>query len=137
MPLFADGGNVVCALDGTGRQGVAHCWDVDSGAEIAKRTNGNPHWPMKTALHAKRAVLSEYGWSIYLEGWETELGSWKRRVVWDFGTGKELASWKPKSQSYTISGHEVKDFFKFAISPDGQYVGEGGGGRIYLYRVKP
>ncbi len=92
---------------------------------------------MTTALRAKRAILSEYGWRIYFEGWETEMGSLKRWVVWDFGTGKEIASLKPKWQSDGVGGHEMKEPFRLAISPDGQYVAEGGSGILHLYKVKP
>ncbi len=136
-PLFADRGKAVCALDGTGRLGVAHCWDLDTGEEIARTKGGNPHWPMKTALNAKRAILSEYGWKIYFEGWETDVGPLKRRVIWDFGTGKELASWKPKWQSYVTFGHQQKEPYKFAMSPDGDFVAEGGQGSLILYRIAP
>jgi hypothetical protein len=136
-PLFANRGKAICALDGTGRHGVAHCWDADSGAEIARTNGGNPHWPMKTALHAKRAILSEYGWRIYFEGWETEVGSLKRWVVWDFGTGKELASWKPKWQSYMIRDSKAREPYRLAISPDGDLVAEGGQGTLILYRIEP
>ncbi len=134
-PLFADRGRAVCALDGTGKNGVAHCWDVDSGEQIARTKTGNLHWPMKTALNARRAVLSDYGWRIYAEGLESEIGSLKQRVVWDFGTGKEITSWKPRSQFSTSSGSEVKEFNKFAISPSGDSIAEGGNGALTLYRV--
>jgi hypothetical protein len=50
LPLFADRGRAVCGLDGTGMQGVARCWDVDSGEEIARTNGGNMHWPMRTAI---------------------------------------------------------------------------------------
>jgi hypothetical protein len=81
--------------------------------------------------------LSEYGWKIYFEGWETDVGSLKRRLILDFGTGRVLADWKPKWQSYTIFGHQQKEPYRFAISPDGNLVAEGGQGSLTLYRVAP
>jgi hypothetical protein len=135
-PLFADGGNAVCAIDGTGRQGVAHCWDVDGGREIAKTSSGNPHVPMAAALRARRAVLSDYRSRMDFERWQTEVGSLEKRVVWDFGVGKELASWKPRYQD-DVAHPAIREPYRFAISPDGKMVAEGGGGVLTLYRIEP
>ncbi len=135
-PLFADNGNAVCAIDGTGRQGVAHCWDVDGDREIGRMSSGNPHEPMATALHARRMVLSDYGWKIDFERWQTEVGSLEKRVVWDFGSGKEIASWKPRYQD-DVAHPATKQACEFAISPDGTMVAEGGAGVLTLYRIEP
>jgi len=135
-PLFADNGNAVCAIDGTGRRGVAHCWDVNGDHEIAKTSSGNPHDPMATALRARRVVLSDYGWKIDFERWQTEVGSLERRVVWDFGTGKEVASWKPRHQD-DMAHPATREAYEFAISPDGTMVAEGGAGVLTLYRIEP
>jgi hypothetical protein len=135
-PLFADNGNAVCAIDGTGRLGVAHCWDVNSDREIARMASGNPHDPMATALHARRVALSDYGWKIDFERWQTEVGSLEKRVVWDFGTGKEIASWKPRYQD-DVAHPATKQAYEFAISPDGTMVAEGGAGVLTLYRIEP
>jgi hypothetical protein len=135
-PLFADSGNAVCAIDGTGRQGVAHCWDVNGDREIAKTSSGNPHDPMATALHARRVVLSHYGWKIDFERWHTEVAALEKRVVWDFGTGQEIASWKPRYQD-DVTHPAIKEPYRFAISPDGTKVAEGGAGVLTLYRIEP
>jgi hypothetical protein len=135
-PLFADSGNAVCAIDGTGRRGVAHCWDVDGDHQIRETSLGNPHLPMATALHARRAILSDYGWRIDFERWASEVGPLERRVVWDFGTGKELASWKPRYQD-DVAPPAIKEPCRFAISPDGNMVAEAGAGVLTLYRIKP
>jgi hypothetical protein len=134
--LFADNGKAVCGLDGTGKQGVAHCWDLDSGRELGRTSSGNPHIPMATALRARRVILSHYGWRIDFEAWETEVGDLHRRVVWDFGTGKEIASWKPRYQD-DVSRPARKEPYRFAISPDGRMVAEGGSGLLTLYRIGP
>jgi hypothetical protein len=135
-PLFADNGNVVCAIDGTGRQGVARCWDVNGDREIARTSSGNPHDPMATALRAQRVVLSDYGWKIDFERWQSEVGSLEKRVVWDFGIGKEIASWKPRYQD-DIAHPAIREPYRFAISPDGTMVAEAGAGVLTLYRIEP
>jgi len=138
-PIFADNGKAVCATDGTGRQGVAHCWDVNGDHEIAKTSSGNPHDPMAAALRARRVVLSAYGWKIDFERWQTEVAALEKHVVWDFGTEKEVASWKPRFQETKVSGRHpaIKEPYQFAISPDGTMVAEGGAGVLTLYRVEP
>lgn len=134
--LFADTGKAICALDGTAAHGVAHCWDVDSGREIARTHSGNPQVSFAAALRAKRLVLSDYGWKIDFEGWQTEVGALHRRVVWDFGTGNEIASWKPSYQDDVVHP-TVKEPYRAAISPDGTMVAEGGAGALKLSRIEP
>jgi len=134
--LFADNAKAICGLDGTGRHGVAHCWDVDGGRELARTSSGNPHIPMATARHAKRVVLSDYGWGVDFELWQTEVGALHRRVVWDFGAGKEIASWRPRYQD-DVARPAGREPYKFAISSDGTMVAEGGAGVLTLYRVEP
>jgi hypothetical protein len=134
--LFADSGKVLCGLAGTAKHGSARCWSVDTGKEVAATKGLNIHQPMRTALHAQRAVLSHYGWGIDFEDFRTKTGALKRRVIWDFGTGRELASWKPKWQRFR-SADELEEPYKFAISPDGNYVLEGGDGVLTLYKIEP
>jgi hypothetical protein len=134
--LFADSGKALCGMDGDEKHGAAHCWSVDSGKETGVTKGLNIHQPMRTALHAQRAVLSDYGWGIDLEGLRARIGALKRRVIWDFKIGKELASWKPKWQK-TRSTKELHEPYKFAISPDGEYVLEGGDGVLALYKIEP
>jgi hypothetical protein len=42
------------------------------------------------------------------------------------------------AQTYTLfSAKLAKDLAAFAISPDGEYVAEGAGGLLRLYRIEP
>jgi WD40 repeat protein len=134
--LFADTGKALCGLAGTEKHGTAHCWSVDTGKEIAATTGNNIHQPMRTALYAQRAVLSHYGWGIDFEGFSARMGSLKERIIWDFRTGRELASWTPKWQR-DGSAIVPREPYKFAISPDGNYVVEGGDGVLTLYKIEP
>jgi WD40 repeat protein len=134
-PVFADSGRAVCAIDGTGRHGVAHCWDVDGDQELSETSSGNPHGKIAAALHARRVVLSNYGWRIQLEGFQTEVGSLQKRAVWDFGTGKVVVSWKARYQH--PDREQISEPYPIAISPDGTIIAEGGLGVLSLYRVRP
>ena len=88
---------------------------------------------MATAVHSSRIVASDYQRVMY-PPFSFEYGKLlKRRVVWDFRGSRELASWRPELQSYM--GEEEP--FKFAISPNGQYVAEGGNGIIRLFKIEP
>ncbi len=61
-----------------------------------------------------------------------------KRVIWDFASGKELASWKSKAQEFCIiEGRPIKRDYCFDISPNGEYIVEGGAGVLSLYRIKP
>ena len=92
--------------------------------------------------------MSDYG--RRLDGdLQWDVGSLKKRVVWDFGTGQELASWHPKSQALYLGepkavsvGRHAGPYwetgpYRAAISPDGRYVAEGGAGTLSLYKIEP
>jgi hypothetical protein len=137
---FGDGGSVIC--DGTaayapGRLPV-RCWAVDTGRQIAEAPTINGGAPISVAARASRAIGSDYQY-IPIPFTDKFKQVMRRRVVWDFGTGKEIASWKPQLQPYDIGGkpETTKDWFQFSISPDGQYVAEGGNGLLRLYHVEP
>jgi hypothetical protein len=138
--LFADGGKALCGLAGTARDGVARCWDTDTGKEIAETKGLNVHGSMRTAASAKRVVVSVYGVGFDFEDFAAKVGSLRRRVVWDFGTGKEVASWKPRWETFVIDMNPPEEkwlTYRFALSPDGAYLVEGGAGVIDLYRIEP
>jgi len=134
-PVFADRGRAVCANDGTGKHGAAHCWDVVGDREISKTTSRNFHGRIGAALDAPRVVLSSYGWRFEFEGFYTAVGSLEERVVWDFRTGKEIASWKARYQNPDHS--QILEPYPVAISPDGTMVAEGGLGLLTLFKVRP
>ncbi len=135
---FAEGGKALCEVgevEDTPRAPLT-CWDVDSGNRIGAAPHINGGLPMATAAYSSRIVASDYQrirdpMSAYEYGQLL-----KRRVVWDFRNSEELVSWRPDLQSY-ISPQNVRDPFKFAISPDGQYIAEGGNGIVRLFKIEP
>jgi hypothetical protein len=137
---FADHGNAICNAPGdpAGFHHDLYCSDVDTGNQLGG-TKGWTNLNFQTATRGKRVVLSDYGrvfdWGDFVS---RPGGSLKRRVVWDFGSGKELASWRPKSQTVNLGAFRNQHApYEFAISPDGEFLVEGGAGTLSLYKIGP
>lgn len=142
---FADGGSAICGADHARRFGKAplRCWDVTSGKQIAEAPTVNGGIPFATSERASRLIASN---KTYVPipfshfGPNTHNEALRARVIWDFKTGKELLSWHPPVQTYQLrlidSPKMDQDYFKFAISPDGEFVAEGGNGTVRLYRIQ-
>ncbi len=136
---FGDSGRVICeaaTVESPGKVPV-RCWDVNTGKQIAEAVSIRGGAPMVVAARATRAIASDYRRSgVPLTDSFREV--LKRRTVWDFKTGLELASWKPELQPYDVGLEPVTKWWSaFAISADGQYVAEGGNGILRLYQIKP
>jgi WD40 repeat protein len=135
---FTDGGKEVCGVVGLQWEVKAGCFDVDTGKELATSKQFT-YVEINAARHAQRMVLTDYGRRLdFIDlGWT--VGSLKKRTVWDFGTGKELVSWRPKSQSLALefAPKPVQQPYAFDISPDGQSIVEGGAGMVSFYRIEP
>jgi hypothetical protein len=137
---FADSGRAVCAGGAVleSNRAPATCRDVDTGRVIRQtRTNGVE--PIAAAAHATRVVVSDYRRRKILFDYEYRT-VFKGRYVWDFGSGQELARWYPESETYPdvfSPSKQITEPFRFALSPDGQYVAEGGNGKLRLYRIEP
>jgi WD40 repeat protein len=135
---FAEEGKAVCGITGPEWQQSASCFDVDTGKQLAT-SRRLTELDIAAALHAPRVVLTDYGRAFDFIDFRWTLGSIKNRIVWDFGTGKELVSWHPRSQSVIVAGptRRVGRPYVFDISPDGDYIVEGGAGTVSLYRIEP
>jgi hypothetical protein len=141
---FAENGKSLCSAGGVGGfservKGFANCWDVDTGEKTAETHAVEGGAPMATAAKAATAIITDLRYQPYIimDGGATVQ---RRRVVWDFKTGQEIASWRPGLQRYLMQlGKDKSDWysspFPFAISPNGQYVIEGGNGVMRLYEI--
>jgi hypothetical protein len=137
---FADSGKAVCIAGNVlqSDHAPAICRNVDTGKVIAE-TQGNGIEPIAMATHASRGVVSDYRRRKIPFDYEYQT-TFKGRYVWDFASGRKLASWYPESEtSPFVSSHanQITEPFRFAISPDGQYVAEGGNGKLTLYKIEP
>jgi hypothetical protein len=115
--LFADGGNAICNGN--------ICWDVDTGKKIGEAPVLGAG--IGVAARSSRVVLDDRRAA--------------RRRVWDFRSGKEVVSWPLKSLTYSISidldgFNRDRRSIPCAISPDGEYIVEGGDGKIWLYKIQ-
>jgi hypothetical protein len=129
---FANDGKTVCGVGGAEWHHTVECVDVDTDKRLMV-TKGWSAPDIQTTLHATRVVVSNSGRKLDWTDGVWREGALKRRVVWDFETGKQLASWRPKSQTILLSSQP----YVFAISPDGEYVIEGGAGALALYKIEP
>ena len=103
----------------------------------ASEPTANGGIPMATSERASRVAVSDYHRKWDAE-WSEHDEVFQGRVVWDFKSDKELLRWQPGSQSWD-SGPSLhnKGPFRFAMSPDGEYVAEGGNGIVHLYKIEP
>jgi len=138
---FADSGRALCVLRGRAWREAVECIDVESGKHLGSTKDWSfPN--LRGSAHASRVVVTEYGRKVDFVDWRWALGSLRRRVVWDYRSGKELVSWRPRSQN-VISGDAPSnpvprpEPYCFAISPDGEYILEGGAGILTLYKIEP
>lgn len=138
---FAENGKVICGvMQGEWYHDVVSCRDVDTGKEIANTPKYN-RVVITPALSAPRIILSGLGRKLELDHFSWIDGPVRQRTVWDYRTGRELLSWKPKTQKMpkvTIGPHyyqKIDQPYSFAVSPDGNYIVEGGEGTLTLYKI--
>jgi hypothetical protein len=131
---FANSGRAICS-------GGA-CWDVDTAKKIWQSpVSGSARSQGSVAARSSRIVLDDPHESVIpLSSAFTELAA--RRRIWDFSSNKEIASWQLKFITYWSSldldgFHRDRSPISCAISPDGEYIVEGGEGRVWLYKIQP
>jgi hypothetical protein len=139
---FADKGAVLCnelSVDDAPKGKTLRCWNTDTGELIGNAPADYATGPFVTSRSSTRVVFSEVG---HVRGLVRDLDThpYKGAVVWDYATGERLASWRPQAQTWTDLGlrppKRITEPSKFAISADGQFVAEGGNGKLTVYRVQ-
>jgi hypothetical protein len=140
--VFADDGTALCSpvsIDDEGKGSNLRCWKTDSGELIGNAPSDHATSPFTVSTRSTRVIFTESG---YIPGIIPDLDShpYRGAVVWDYATGKKLASWRPETQSWKELGlrppKKIVEPSKFAISPDGQLIAEAGNGKLTVYRVQ-
>lgn len=57
-------------------------------------------------------------------------------IVVDLRSGRQIASVKPRSQRDYPSGNIWDRYFQYALSPNGEFLAEGGDGTLRLYQIQ-
>jgi hypothetical protein len=128
-PMFAEMGQAFCGIRGEDWDSTVGCSLVEAGGVLNVR--GGLHFPgIRTALASSRVVISEYSKKLDWIDFRWYPGSVRRRTIWDYRSGKEVAHWQPKTQA-------DRQPYCFDISPDGEHIVEGGAGQFSLYRIEP
>jgi len=129
-PKFADSGKAFCGMRGDLWHRTIACFTVDAGQAL-NVTNGWNDPDVRTALGSPRIVISDYTKKLDWLDMVWYPGLLRKRVVWDFQSGKEIVRWKPKTQKVLAQP------YRFDIAPDGEYIVEGGAGVVSLYKIEP
>jgi hypothetical protein len=127
-PMFAEVGQAFCGIRGEDWDSTVGCSLVDTGRVLNVR--GGQHLPgIRTALASSRVVISEYSKKLDWIDLRWYPGSVRRRTLWDYRSGKEVLHWEPRMQT-------ERQVYCFDISPDGEYIVEGGRGQFSLYKIE-
>jgi hypothetical protein len=125
---FADSAKALCGRRGALWGGGIECSTPETGRILGVITGWNaPN--LRPAVESSRIVISDYSKRFDWIDFRWFIGPLRKRVVWDFRTGKEIVRWKPKNQEM--------EPYRFDISPDGEFIVEGGADLVTLYRIKP
>jgi hypothetical protein len=138
---FADRGTALCggvSVQDAPQRSKLRCWNVATGRAIGDGPAEHATGPFVTSRSSTRVVFSEAG---YVRGLIPDFDThpYKGAAVWDYATGEKLASWRPRTQTWTELGlrppKKITEPSKFAISDDGQFLAEGGDGKLTVYRI--
>lgn len=129
---FLDDGRIICGVQGAQWHRTVECLDADTARPLAKTREWNAP-QIQTARSAKRAIVSDYRRKFDWIDLVWRVGSLKNRTVWDFATGASLVSWRPKTQAASMGPLP----FEVSLSPNGDFLLEGGEGVLSLYKIEP
>ncbi|HEY4361625.1 MAG TPA: hypothetical protein VGN17_11670 [Bryobacteraceae bacterium] len=132
---FTESGKTLCSVGSVGRgrpqrDTSTECWDVDTGKKIARFERFPGGAPAAASAHGSRLVLTR-DLAFPLRG-EALVFPAGERVVWDFRSGAEVASWESPQVVWTNGAHI---FDAVALSSTGRYVAETTGNLLRIYQL--
>jgi WD40 repeat protein len=134
--VFASGADAVCSFDWRNGNGRLGCWDFNSGKRLALSRGIGKYQIVEASTAAPRAIAEHWAYPSFFTCLGLCQAELRLRAVYDFRSKMVLASWKPAVQHWRSEGGREEPE-RCAISPDGQFVAEGGDGVVRLYRLTP
>jgi hypothetical protein len=127
--FFTEAGRTLCTVGGAaGQARPAECWNVDTGKTIGEFRRFFGGSPAAASAHASRVVLTEFR-----ESFRQGIDYYGDRVVWNFRSGAEIASWPAPGQA--VGPDSVLRPSSVAISATGRLVAEGVNGILRVYEL--
>jgi hypothetical protein len=153
--LLSNHGGTLCSgkyLNPEGRRRlVAACWNTQTGAKVSENVAVDLDKAAIESSGGEYLAMTDYKF-IYHEGklWQffdldNDYSLPRRRLIWNFRTGKEIVSWGEWSGYHQTelwgrekkSARRIKTRFPMCLSPSGRYLAEGGSGSVSAYAVQP
>jgi hypothetical protein len=122
-----------------------HCQAVDGRMEIPVPKQVRGYVLEQAATSSARVVVEKWEydrdpwWELLLTWWVPDPGGPplpRQRAAFDLGSGRLIASWKPRIQD-SRSPHGEDWPYHFALSASGDFLAEGGDGVLELYSLVP
>ncbi len=112
------------------------CWDADSGKRIARFQGFPGGAPAAVTSRSSLIVLTHNGLfsTKKPDSVPFEVPDFGGRILWDFRSGAEIASWDPLLED--VGGIYPLRYAPVAISSTGRYVAEGAGDFLRLYHLR-
>lgn len=111
------------------------CYSATTGQEIARHKSLKGGAPFDVSLDGS-LVLASDGVLHYNAFTERTRDEWKRWVVWDFLSGRDVAVLKYRTQRRRSTDRKTDEVpFAAAISPDGRFFAIGGDDQVFLYAI--
>jgi WD40 repeat protein len=134
---FANNGQLECS---EGRAEGLQCWDIETGNQTAKSRTAHCADTLASAIAQPIFVCSH---RQALEGASTEplqdssSSFLTNNLVVETSNGRQVATWRRVKQTFTVPGESVAQTLDFVLdlSADGQFLAEGGAGKLTLYKV--
>lgn len=124
------GAAAVCASKGTLR-----CWNLPGGSAIPITTDLAGHMVTRVSSNSPVVIAERWGFSAWnlLKITPEKLDL----IVVNIRSGRRLGSVKPRTQrGYDASQSNIRNwYFQYALSPDGDFLAEGGDGELRLFQL--